>query len=57
MVIVYKVGLTDEQKAAVRDAVNDLDDDEFIILHRDNQAIYGVKRAERIVISEVIKYF
>jgi len=32
MLIVFKVELTDEQKLAVRNAVTDLDDDEFVIL-------------------------
>ncbi|MGG1940399.1 hypothetical protein ABFY57_11985 [Paenibacillus polymyxa] len=55
MVIVYLVELTDEQKNAVRDAIMDLDDDEFVILH-DNQAIYGEKTRGKVVIREILKF-
>ncbi|WP_413035086.1 hypothetical protein [Paenibacillus xylanilyticus] len=49
--------MTDEQKKAVRDAVMDLDDDEFLILLQYNQAIYGDKKTGRVVIREVMNYF
>ncbi|WDH83353.1 hypothetical protein [Paenibacillus urinalis] len=57
MLIVYIVVMTDEQKKAVRDAVMDLDDDEFLILLQYNQAIYGDKKTGRVVIREVMNYF
>ncbi|QCT01471.1 hypothetical protein E6C60_0750 [Paenibacillus algicola] len=56
MIIVYLVELSDEQKRAVRDVVNDLDEDEFVIRCTNNEAIYGEKKAGRIVIKEVLKY-
>ncbi|MBP1153932.1 MULTISPECIES: hypothetical protein [unclassified Paenibacillus] len=56
MVIVYKVGLTDEQKLAVRASVNDLENDEFVILCTNNEAIYGKMKAGRVLIKEVLKY-
>ncbi|WP_170948093.1 hypothetical protein [Paenibacillus sp. 7516] len=49
--------MTDEQKKAVRDAVMDLDDDEFLILPQYNQAIYGDKKTGRVVIRKVMNYF
>lgn len=57
LLIVYIVVMTDEQKKAVRDAVMDLDDDEFLILLQYNQAIYGDKKTGRVVIREVMNYF
>lgn len=55
MIIVYMVELSDKQKLAVKDAVNDLDG-EFVILCTNNEAIYGEKKTDRVVIKAVLKY-